>query len=656
MAAASLAVSVLLVACSDGPEEPSPPERVETSAPVELPPGAPNARPDLVKLFERDRTARRSASDGAGSARLESSSPTPLRAGGRGAFKFVFEAGPEGIATGGSLFFQPPVWNWTPPGDVRADGAPATHALPAERDLVLEPVPGGGALQLVVTGRAMRPGEKVILHYGTAGDPETQIQLGLRAERRARFHFWVDGDGDGVRGLVPDGPTVDLLAGPPERLVAHLPAVIRPGEAATLRIAALDGAGSAGVEIEGTVQLKLPASVDGPTEVELVVGAGGIVAVELTPNDEGVLSIGVEAPGGLRAQSPPSLVSKDAPLIQWFDLHGHTQLSDGTGTPDDYFRYAREVAGLDGVALTDHDHWGIPYLDETPEHWDEIRQAVSDRHEPGAFVAILGYEWTSWLFGHRHVLHFESDGPLLSSADAATDTPEELWRALRGLPALTFAHHSAGDPVATDWRVVPDPVLEPVTEIASVHGSSESRDTPHPVRGGIAGNYVRDALDRGYRLGLIGSGDSHDGHPGLAHFGAPSGGLAGVIAPERNRGAVLEALRARRVYATNGARILLDVSLEGAPMGSVVPQDASDLAVRVASPVDLEAVELVANGSVVQRVPAEGRVTAHVFTLPPDPGRRWLYVRALGHEGAAAWSSPFFFEGARAPESSDKAD
>mgnify|MGYP001822152573 CR=1 FL=1 len=232
----------------------------------------------------------------------------------------------------------------------------------------------------------------------------------------------------------------------------------------------------------------------------------------------------------------------------------------------------------------------------------------------------------------------------------STDTPEELWRALRGRPALTFAHHSAGDPVATDWHIVPDPVLEPVTEIASVHGSSESRDTPHPVSGGIAGNFVRDALDRGYRLGLIGSGDSHDGHPGLAHFGAPSGGLAGIVARERTRSAVLEALRARRVYATNGARIVLDVSLGGAPMGSTVPANASELAVRAASPVEIEAVEIVANGTVVQRVPTTGKVTGHKLTLPPDPTRRWLYVRVLGREGAAAWSSPFFFEGSP-PES-----
>ena len=32
--------------------------------------------------------------------------------------------------------------------------------------------------------------------------------------------------------------------------------------------------------------------------------------------------------------------------LYWADLHGHTRHSDGTGTPYDYFRYARDVARL----------------------------------------------------------------------------------------------------------------------------------------------------------------------------------------------------------------------------------------------------------------------------------------------------------------------
>src|SRR5690606_17668061 len=178
------------------------------------------------------------------------------------------------------------------------------------------------------------------------------------------------------------------------------------------------------------------------------------------------------------------------------DLHGHSNRSDGTGLPDDYLRYARAVAALDIVALSDHDHYGVEALDQHPEIWAELQAAAARFHEPGRFVTLPAYEWTSWLHGHRHVLYFEDHGELHSSLDPHHETPQQLWQALHGLPAITVAHHSAGEPVATNWEYAPDPVLEPVTEVMSVHGSSEADDSPERVAGFRASNSVRAALDR----------------------------------------------------------------------------------------------------------------------------------------------------------------
>jgi hypothetical protein len=163
----------------------------------------------------------------------------------------------------------------------------------------------------------------------------------------------------------------------------------------------------------------------------------------------------------------------------------------------------------------------------------------------------------------------------------------------------------------------------------------------------LEGNTVRDALARGYRLGLIGSGDSHDGHPGLVQIAErSSGGVAGIWAEERTRESVLAALRARRTFATNGPRIVLEASLDGRPMGSQVPAGTRGrLQLQVAAPGELEAVELVTGAGVVSRQPAEGkRSLALESTLPAFESGEWLYVRVLQRDQGAAWSSPFFFE------------
>jgi hypothetical protein len=298
------------------------------------------------------------------------------------------------------------------------------------------------------------------------------------------------------------------------------------------------------------------------------------------------------------------------------------------------------------AVLSDHDHWGIPFLDGAPELWEEIQEQTHRFNEPGRFVTLEGYEWTSWIYGHRHVLHFGTGLTIRSSIDPDFDTPAELWDSLRGEPALTIAHHSAGGPIAVDWSFAPDPVLEPITEIVSVHGSSESLDSPGAIYSPVPGNFVRDVLARGYRLGFVGSGDSHDGHPGLVHLASGgSGGIAAILSEETTRESILAALRARRAYATNGARIILDVELDGRPMGSVVPlSDSGRLVVRVIAPDPLDRIDLVADGRVVDSVAGEDKRTIAFESEIRSSAPGTLYVRVVQVNGGAAWSSPFFLE------------
>jgi hypothetical protein len=354
-------------------------------------------------------------------------------------------------------------------------------------------------------------------------------------------------------------------------------------------------------------------------------------------------------------------VTDEGPRVFWGDLHGHSGLSDGTGIPDDYFRYARDVAHLDIAALTDHDHWGIVPLDSSPAMWSSIQKSVGQFHEPWRFVPLLGYEWTSWLHGHRHVLFFGDRADLLSSLDPRFDSPARLWEAFRseapdaqalhGNDALTLAHHPAGGPMATDWTNPPDPLLEPVVEIASVHGSSEAPDSPGSIYDPVAGNFVRDALRRGYRLGFVASGDSHDGHPGLAGLSSPTGGLAAILADDLTRAGVRAALEARRVYATNGPRILLRATLDGAPMGSLLrPGPTGEIPERTlravaVAPAAIQRLDLIRTGDLVASEPGNGQRDLGIEKrLEHLRSGEYLYLRVIQEDGGAAWSSPFFVE------------
>ncbi|MEN8161122.1 MAG: CehA/McbA family metallohydrolase [Myxococcota bacterium] len=636
----ALALVLLLTACE---QEPEPQHSVQRR-------GAPNARFDIAEDLAEARGKPRHPADGLGRAWLEAAadgSGLSAQVGRPGRFTVIYEAGAAGVAKGGGVYLQIPYnWGWTLPQLVDPEGPGFTTVVTKVRGLRFEvEVADEWLVRVHFPDRPLRAGERIRFDYGVGA---ALANVDRFAEREARFFVAVDGDGDGWREWIEASPSLDVAPGPPARLVLHLPPTARSGEPFSLRAAVLAANGDTGVEFEGTLTLELPPGVEGPTEIRVPAGRGGVATpVSLRLPDRGVVRIRARGPDGLSAESNPCVVTPEARTLLFGDLHGHSNLSDGTGTPEDYYRYARDVAALDVVALTDHDHWGMPFLDETPASWERIERAARELHEPGRFVSLLGYEWTSWIWGHRHVLHFEDTGPLLSSADERFDTPPELWDGLRGRPALTFAHHSAGTPVAIDWRIPPDPELEPVTEVVSVHGSSESFDSPWPQGSMIMGNTVRAALRRGYRLGLIGSGDSHDGHPGLVHLATSgTGGLAGIYATERTREAVLEALRARRVYATNGRRIVLDATLDGQPMGSVLPAGhGGRLEVQVTAVDEIEVVELITRDGVVASHPGEGRRNlALEMELPELPAGSFVYVRVRQVDDGAAWSSPFFFE------------
>jgi len=608
---------------------------------------APGARPDIVATLRDDLEATRHPADGGGAARLE---PDPegldrVAAGETGRWTILYEAGELGIAEGGWLFFQvPPHWGWSDPQPLSAEAPGYTEVTTGAEGVELEPATlDTGLLGIRIAGRALAAGERVRIVYGAG-------PLGARAdrfaERRSRFWIGVDGDGDGIRGLLAEQPEVTIGAGPPARLAVHLPAVARPGETVRLTVAALDSRGNA-AGLDGAIELSGPAAA--LEHVERLSLDGGRAVAEVTARQTGAWRVEAVTADGLEGRSNPLLVAPQTPRVLWADLHGHSNLSDGTGTPEDYFAYARDVAALDVVALTDHDHWGLRALSRHPEIWAEIQRQTERFHQPGRFVTLLGYEWTSWLHGHRHVLYFADRGEVLSSIDPAYETPSQLWQALRGRPALTFAHHSAGGPIATNWTYPPDPELEPVTEVVSVHGSSEAPDTPGMIYSPVPGNFVRDVLDRGYRLGLVGSGDGHDGHPGLAHLASATGGLAAILAEEATREAVLEALRARRVYATNGPRIYLAAELAGRPMGSAIAVDEigqrAVLTVRAVAPGSLEGIDLVRFGGPIETVDCGGRFDCELSRriAGMEPGG-YLYLRVRQIDGGAAWSSPFFFD------------
>jgi len=626
---------------SGAPERSEPPAR---SAVSEVP-RIPGPRPEP------------SEGDGRGTATVEPADP--VRISSRGSWRIDFTAAEPGIAVGGSVLLQiSPFWGWTAPQttqpsypgyvSVRTDAGATTLAVHAN--------PGQHQVWAAVEGAPLAPGSRVTFVYGdtsSGAHPEAAARADRFAEEEEEFLVKVDGDGDGYAFAIPESPSIDVLPGPAARLLVTGPSFARPGDAIELRVAVVDVRRNRATDFTGAVRLRsLDPGIEHPERIEIRREHRGAVAVParaVMPGVARVLATDEDEDLALSVSNPVLVTERDLPYrLYWGDLQIHTGLSDGTGMPETVYQYAREVAGLDVAAITDHDAHGVFALDEAPAVWDRLARAAREAHEPGRFVTFLGYEWTSWTHGHKHVLYLDDEAPLLSNRDAATSDPPGLWSRLPRGRAITVSHHTLGSPVPTDWTHH-DPVFEPVVEIVSVHGSSEGKGAPMAVRGAREGHGVRDALARGYRLGFVGSGDTHNGHPGMGDPAAPLGGVAGIYAPELTREAVFEAIRERRVYASSGPRVILDFTLNNLMMGSVVRLDDPGaervLHMEAYSPIRIESRELIKNGRVILREPV-GDLRTVLEVEDPEPARDGdrYYVRlGLLHE-QMVWSSPIFVE------------
>jgi len=252
--------------------------------------------------------------------------------------------------------------------------------------------------------------------------------------------------------------------------------------------------------------------------------------------------------------------------------------------------------------------------------WQMICRLVKEYHEPGRFVTFPGYEWTGdrTRWGDHNVFYPADDPPLDLSM-----TIDELYANLRKLGGIAIPHHCGYLTAqrAKDWDHY-DEDLSPLVEVFSVHGSSEGCNTPIGMfRNGsmgprVSGSTVQDALARGYRLGIIASGDNGTGFAGKWGWG-----LVAVKAPELTREALWDAFLSRRVYAVTGDRIKLDYSLDDAEMGSVIQSsDPVTLRAAVECTQALDRIEVIRNGRVWRthchngtwQVPSDGTIRAKV--------------------------------------------
>jgi len=345
--------------------------------------------------------------------------------------------------------------------------------------------------------------------------------------------------------------------------------------------------------------------------------------------------------------------------VYWGDVHGHTSLSDGKGTLDDYFIYARDVAKLDFVIVTDHDFghtapWRMP-----KEAWQETQDKADQYTVPGRFVAIAGYEWTSqpkyWKgVGTNQVSERLFDGPpkfynhkivyfpahvdyLFSAKDVATHTPDTLAAAVLKHGGLIHnAHPSSGHEGRDQFDYQP--------EFESVITNSEIFPDEQLYEGKTyqlkVERLLREFLNHGRKTGFVKGTDSHEGHPAAR---------TAVLATELTREAIFDALRHRRNYAVSNARIVLDFRINRHVMGEQIKiADKPHIEATVVGTKAIDELAVIRDGVILRSVRPENDKAQLEFVDSTFAGNSYYYLRISQRDKDAhanpsrAWSSPIW--------------
>ena len=318
------------------------------------------------------------------------------------------------------------------------------------------------------------------------------------------------------------------------------------------------------------------------------------------------------------------------------DLHLHTSLSDGMGSPEEAYRWAKNT-GLDFVALNDHVEDRLTY-DTTwnKEKWKNLLAAALRNNYPGRFVTLPGIE----VCGDVNIYFIDESFPyypfhLLDGNEAAL---EEFLKEISKDERVIYGYHKLSELKVSYSKFPPPDLLEVI------------QHKREPERG----------LERFLPLcdrspSFLGSTDSHNGLASSPPMGfsreEAQYGLTGIFAKKLTRKHIFHALKQARTFATSGQRSILYFKINQAVMGETFFLSAQretitgHLLVRAVR--EVECTEIICNETVLfSCYPNEKSFDLSIdlkkiYEYKAQNGNSYfVYARIREVTGRMAWTSP----------------
>ena len=325
-------------------------------------------------------------------------------------------------------------------------------------------------------------------------------------------------------------------------------------------------------------------------------------------------------------------------------LHAHTDISNGAGSVEEAFRYASQVDGLDFFAVTDHsdsfDNADMGAIDadgaDISADWAAGKQAAASVTN-GDFVGLFGFEMT-WPEDKQlgHISTFNTPGWQTRDQADFENVPtalENYYKALTAVPG-SVSQFNHPDTVHGDFERFDhySPQYDAVVSLLEVAGED----------GVVDCEYYDLALDKGWHVAPTNNQNNHKGQ-----WGDASEARTVVLAKSLTEEALYDAMKNRRVYATQDSDLTVYYALNGAVMGSIIPKsESAAVTVFLSDPTDeaIGSVEVVADGGeAIVRQWVE--TPTKMLELSVPGGCSYYYLRVTQPDGDVAVTAPVWMDG-----------
>ena len=308
--------------------------------------------------------------------------------------------------------------------------------------------------------------------------------------------------------------------------------------------------------------------------------------------------------------------------------HSHTSYSDGTLTPADAFTYARDVANIDFLCITDHSNW----LDAT--EWADTLTQANNFTQDGVFVGLRGFEYTHTTQGHINVYNTDT---YVSRNDPNYDTLEEfyVWLKTQSNAIAQFNHPFTLD----DFNgFAYDEELDSLITMQEVGNGS-----PPYSYARLENAYIY-SLDKGWHVGATNGQDNH-----AANWGYPPNNLTGVICNNLTKNDILDAFKMMRTFSTEDRNLKVTFKANNYFMGSTIPIKSGEQINFYVYGYDpdttdiISSVQIITNGGKVLKTwvnNSQNFETSYSFNY--EGGGNWYYLKVIEQDGDIAITSPIW--------------